>query len=108
MLHKELWVRVARKACWPAYYKIRLDAIGHPGIFGILHLTHYVLGHTKAAFHSTEYLNSPPYKIPPFGTACNVTNIAVVANLDMCCICVLFVAYSVCVCVCVCVCGRFV
>lgn len=27
--------------------KMRLDAVGHPGMFEIPHLTHYVLGHTK-------------------------------------------------------------
>ncbi len=38
-----LWVRVARKACWFVYCKIQLEIVGHPGIFGILHLTYYVL-----------------------------------------------------------------
>ena len=27
---------------------MRPDVVGHPGIFGILHLTYYVLGHTKS------------------------------------------------------------
>ncbi len=43
-----LWVRIARKACWLAYCKMRLDAVEHPGIFGILHLTCCVLGHTSS------------------------------------------------------------
>ena len=47
-LRRGLWVRIARKACWLAYCKMRPDVVGHPGIFGILHLTYYyVLGHTK-------------------------------------------------------------
>ena len=39
--------RSARKACWLAYCKVRPDVVGHPDIFGIQHLTYYVLGHTK-------------------------------------------------------------
>ncbi len=50
-----LWVKIARKACWLACCKMRLDAVGHPGIFGILHLTYCVLGHTKS---SSALLNS--------------------------------------------------
>ncbi len=45
-----LWVRIARKACWLAYCKMQPDAVGHPGIFGIRHLTYYVLGHTKSFY----------------------------------------------------------
>ena len=26
------------------------DVVGHPGIFGILHLTYYVLGHIKSFY----------------------------------------------------------
>ncbi len=39
---------MARKACWLAYCKIPPDIVGHPGISGILHFTHCVLGHTKS------------------------------------------------------------
>ncbi len=41
----------ARKACWLSYCKTQPDAIGHPGIFGIMHLTYYVLGHTNSFSH---------------------------------------------------------
>ncbi len=47
MLRKGLWVRMARKACWFAYCKVRPDVVGHhPGTSGILHFTYYILGHT--------------------------------------------------------------
>lgn len=32
---------------------MRRDAAGHPGIFGILHLTYYVLGHTKTKLYGS-------------------------------------------------------
>ena len=47
-LRRGLWVRIARKACWLAYCKMPADIVGHPATFGILHLTYYVLGHTKS------------------------------------------------------------
>lgn len=39
-LCKGFWVRITRKACWLAYCKMRLDSVGHPGIFGMLHSTY--------------------------------------------------------------------
>lgn len=40
-------VRIARKkACWPAHCKMQPNA-GHPGVFGILYLTCYILRHTR-------------------------------------------------------------
>lgn len=39
-LHRGLWVRKTRKARW----------LGHPGMIGKLHLTYYVLGHSKYFF----------------------------------------------------------
>lgn len=44
------WVRIASKACWLAYCKIRPYAVGHPGIFGLLPLTYYIMGHAKSFF----------------------------------------------------------
>ena len=41
-----LCVRTARKACWHAYTKIRPDVEGHPGSFGTLHFTYFLMGHT--------------------------------------------------------------
>ena len=35
---------------------MRPDVVGHPGIFGILHLTYYVLGHTKSFFWHTIFI----------------------------------------------------
>ncbi len=37
-----------KNACCPAYCKIKLDVVEHPGTSGILHFTYYVLGHTKS------------------------------------------------------------
>ncbi len=34
-LCRELWARMARKACWLAHCKIRLDFVEHPGTSGI-------------------------------------------------------------------------
>lgn len=48
LLCRGLWVRIPRKACWLTYCKMCTDAVGHPGIFGILHLTQYILRHTKS------------------------------------------------------------
>lgn len=47
-LCRELWVRIARKVCWLTYCTISLHVVEHRGIFGILHLTYYVLGHAKS------------------------------------------------------------
>ncbi len=47
-LHRGMWVRMARKACWLANCKIGTDVVGHPGFSGILHFTYYVLDHTKS------------------------------------------------------------
>ncbi len=44
-LCRGLWVRMARKACWLAYCKIRLYIVKHCGTFVILHFTYYA--HTK-------------------------------------------------------------
>ncbi len=47
-LRRGLWVGMARKVCWLAYYKIEPDVLEHPGTCRILHFTYYVLGHTKS------------------------------------------------------------
>ncbi len=47
-LHGGLWVRMAAKARWLAYCKIRPDVVEHPGTSGILHFTYYVLGRPKS------------------------------------------------------------
>lgn len=39
------------KACWFGC-KMGPDAVGNPGLFGILHLTYYVLGDKKKLFPS--------------------------------------------------------
>ena len=44
LLRKGLWVRMAREVCSHAYCEIRPDVVEHPGTFGILYLTYYVLG----------------------------------------------------------------
>lgn len=38
----------SRKECWFTYCKMAPDEVGHTGTFDILHLTYYVLGHTKS------------------------------------------------------------
>ena len=48
-LRTGLWARIARKVCWLACCKIS-DVVGHPGIFGTLHLAYYVWGHTTSYF----------------------------------------------------------
>ncbi len=47
-LCRGLWVRIADKACWLAYYKNRLDVVGHPGTSDILHFTYHIVGRTKS------------------------------------------------------------
>lgn len=41
---------LANKESWFVQWKLQPDVVGHPGIFGILHFTHYILGHTKSFF----------------------------------------------------------
>lgn len=48
LLRRALWVRIARKACCLSFCKMRPDAAEHPGMFGTLHLTYHVLGHTRS------------------------------------------------------------
>lgn len=51
-----LRVRIARKAAgWLVYCKVRPGAVGHPGIFDILHFTYFTLGHAKTF---SDVLNS--------------------------------------------------
>ncbi len=43
-----LLVRVATRACWLAYFKIRSDVERHSGTSGILHSTYYIFRHAKS------------------------------------------------------------
>ena len=50
------WRPWVRKACWLARCEIQPDVAGYPGSFGILHVTHFILGHTKSFSHSLNSL----------------------------------------------------
>ncbi len=47
IMRRGSWVRMARKACWPAYCKFQC-AVGHPGTSGVVHFTFYILEHAKS------------------------------------------------------------
>lgn len=47
-LRRGLWVRFARYECWLAYYNMVPGVVRHPGISGLLHVTYFLLGHTKS------------------------------------------------------------
>lgn len=62
-----MWVRLARRACSFAFCKMRLDAIGHPGILGlalcILHPTCREVGFSFLAYWIVKwygYWNAAP------------------------------------------------
>lgn len=42
-LREGLWVGIARKVCWLACCKIRLDIFRHPAASGMLHFTYFLL-----------------------------------------------------------------
>lgn len=44
LLHKGLWVRIARKTSWFAFCKIWLDAVGHPCIWHTMCWDYWALG----------------------------------------------------------------